>query len=275
MLIQGMGHEHRRVYRMFYQFWETCIRLRLPGDANPRLGPVELIDLPEESGWLADNQSWESGITQIYPYAEFDGDLTQTSWLPDKANAIAYRSYSSWNQPMYFNIDGLEDYDEEDGKVIAWFDPGDEVTLVCDPGDFLDWTKMEFFSGAEKAGEITEGEPRLPVVLAEDPLVQVFSVLAHDGEGNTRTAVMQSVLVLQRDHWIKGRGIGWYYGKHDPWFYHNEWGWIYVHSGYMPAGRMITFYWWNRRLWYYVTGVYYPWMYNFAAGAWEYYQPEG
>jgi hypothetical protein len=58
-------------------YWDQVIRARVPAGAT---GPkVELNELPEASGVLADTSAWST----VSPYAEYKGDKTKAAWLPN------------------------------------------------------------------------------------------------------------------------------------------------------------------------------------------------
>lgn len=68
---------------------EAMIQWRMPEDANPRKGPIELREIPVWQGWLADI---ESGM--IAPFEEFPGSAAEASWFPDKEVANAWVQFS-------------------------------------------------------------------------------------------------------------------------------------------------------------------------------------
>ncbi len=73
-------------------------------------------------------------------------------------------------------------------------DPGANAPIVVDAGKFPNWRKLEFYDGAKKLAEITQGPPQFTATNLT-PGYHVFSVLAKDDRGNVRTADPKMVVV--------------------------------------------------------------------------------
>jgi len=64
---------------------QAMIDLRLPDNADPRKGPVTLLDPVIEKGWLVDAET-----AQVACHSEFRGDKSQASWFPSEEVAKAW-----------------------------------------------------------------------------------------------------------------------------------------------------------------------------------------
>ncbi|MEM1296757.1 MAG: sulfatase-like hydrolase/transferase [Verrucomicrobiota bacterium] len=74
---------------------EAVIELRMPANANPTHGPVELRELSVDSGWLGEI---ETGV--ITPYQNFPGDASKASWFPNQTVAKAWVQFSKPSTPQ-------------------------------------------------------------------------------------------------------------------------------------------------------------------------------
>jgi dienelactone hydrolase len=68
-------------------FMAEAIRLRYPSGSLPSAtAGVSLLGLNEEDGWLADQSTWMSGLTQIAAYDDYVGDESTAGWLLNDSN---------------------------------------------------------------------------------------------------------------------------------------------------------------------------------------------
>jgi hypothetical protein len=88
-LIWGAGHVCDRCVDLEWAFFDAMVRARLPADADPRGGPVALIPLAEESGWLGNVSDWST----IAPYAEYQGDRRAAAWFPSRGLALLWQGF--------------------------------------------------------------------------------------------------------------------------------------------------------------------------------------
>lgn len=278
MVIQGMGHEARRVWRLGYPFFEDMIARRLPADWDPREGPAQLRPIdPQAEGWIADDTTWYAGLTAIYPVSGFSGVLDgSTSWYPSEDIAVLARSYSSWEQPGYLHILGIADHPPADqgvDTVMDHFRAGETITLSYDPGGTA-WERVEFYRGAALIGEVSSGEPVLQHVLQGDRIAQSFSVLHHAPDGTVYTAPLQGILVLPPlDKWHNINRFGWFYDGFEPWLYHAAMGWIwmqnYEHITRPEPDAGFFFYHAGRESWNWSRLRWLPWVFDFGTeGGW-------
>ena len=96
MAVQNGDHERMGQEVLAMPLLDTALQLRYPADGNVCQGPLQLNTLDPDSGWVADNTTWQSGLTAIAPASQFTGDITQSSWLPTEDIAYIYRAYSSY-----------------------------------------------------------------------------------------------------------------------------------------------------------------------------------
>jgi hypothetical protein len=200
---KGKGHAIGHIDDVDMKFYETCIELRLPPDADPREGPVELRDLPEQEGWLVDMSSWDSGLTRIAPYGDCEGERESAGWVPTRDIAFLYRSVATYDNPLSVSVRDLGPVDNPQAEGVMLrsvggnvVEPGRRVALECDPDGFPGWTRIEFYDGAEKLGEAHRGEePAIEFVVQPEPTVYALTVLAYGEDGTLRTAAPTHFLV--------------------------------------------------------------------------------
>ena len=195
MTVQGAGHTRIGQEVLAMPLLDTCVRLRYPKDGNVRTGPLKLKPIAAESGWLADNTTWKSGLTRIAPATGFRGDLGATSWLPSEDIAFIYRAYATYD-PALTIIAPQSSWPQPGWNRQRFWEPGSDVALVVDDTQFPHWRKLEFYDGARKLGEIGSGSPQL--MARKLPAgYHVFSVLGTDEQGKLRTSNPVLVIVAK------------------------------------------------------------------------------
>ncbi|MDX2020749.1 MAG: hypothetical protein SF187_10950 [Deltaproteobacteria bacterium] len=203
--MEGIGHENRRSWHMFHVFFEHIIARRLPADADPSKGPVKLLPIAEDSGYVADDTTWASGLTKFSPYADFAGNKRgpDTSWLLDEDVAFLHQGYSS--RGRLFDITTADLPAGTDGGTIIPLELNTNLVtrnfngMVELLGTAKDpsWTKIELYRGAKKIDEITGGGATFKFTIpinADPPAVWAFSVRGRVAAG-VRPSQMLSVLV--------------------------------------------------------------------------------
>jgi hypothetical protein len=95
MAVEGVGHEFAGQEVLAMPILYAAVRLRYPADGDVRKGPVRLKSVDLESGWVADNTTWKSGLTTITPAKKFKGDVAKSSWLLNEDIAFIYRAYAT------------------------------------------------------------------------------------------------------------------------------------------------------------------------------------
>jgi hypothetical protein len=178
MAVPGVGHEMVGQEVLAMPILDAAVRLRYPADGDVRKGPVKLKPVAPQSGWVADNTTWKSGLTAIVPAKEFKGDLAKSSWLLNDDLAFIYRAYATYDRPLEItsprNAPG-------NARDLAW-DAGSRVTIGVDDSRFAGWKKLELYDGAKKVGELAKGPAEFTVKDLKAGY-HAFSVLGTDGKG--------------------------------------------------------------------------------------------
>ncbi len=181
MAVQGVGHEFAGQEVLAMPMLDAAVRLRYPADGDVRKGPVKLKPVELDSGWVADNTSWNSGLTKIAPAREFKGDVARSSWLLNEDIAFIYRAYSTHDWPLK-----ITSPDPMSARSEV-FEAGSSVTIKVEDSKFPDWQKLELYDGATKVGVLPKGPAQFtPQNLT--PGYRVFSVLGTDAQGNQHTS---------------------------------------------------------------------------------------
>ncbi len=189
---QGHGHQYNenRQDLLTMPLLDLAVRTRYPKDADVTKGPIKLLRIDLASGWIADNNSWKSGLTKIVPAKQFKGDLGHSSWLQNEDLAFIYRAYATYDNPLTLTSPGLCD------PGMPALDPGANVPIVVDAGKFPNWMKLEFYDGAKKLGTVTAAPARFAATNLT-PGYHVFSVLGTDVQGTVRSSDPRMVVVRQ------------------------------------------------------------------------------
>jgi hypothetical protein len=85
-----------KTWPLVFSFLRHTFRARVPADADPRKGPVQLTVPSVESGYLGQNWDPATGGYQtlpIAPFTSFTGDKTAASWLVDAAYAADWQAF--------------------------------------------------------------------------------------------------------------------------------------------------------------------------------------
>jgi hypothetical protein len=193
MILPGYGHEYaeNRQDLLIMPLMDLAVRTRYPKDGDPTKGPIKLLSIDPATGWVADNTSWQSGLTKIVPAREFEGDLGHSSWLQNEDLAFIYRAYATHNNPITITSPG------PCGPGTPAVDPGSDVPITVDASKFLDWKKLEFYDGAKKLGTVT-AVPAQCTATNLTPGYHVFSVLGTNGAGEIRSSNPVMVVVRAR-----------------------------------------------------------------------------
>ena len=196
MIVEDKGHEDGIAFDVYAKLLDQSIKLRYPADGDPRKGPVPLKEIPEDAGWLADVSTWDSGITTIADYASYPGDKKAASWLLDKDMAWVYRAAATRLNPISVGIEEISRvYNPNTAPGTMYsvggpiVEPGRKLNLVCDVRDLPDWTKVEFYNGAVKLGEIdAPSQPVLSITVDKNEIVYCLTAVASTKSGLQRVA---------------------------------------------------------------------------------------
>ncbi len=190
------GHEIAHIDDEDMKYYEEIIPLRLPKDADPRTGPVKLNELPEDSGWLADPASWESGITYIAPYKDYKRDRSKAVWLPTADLAYLYQGVATYDNPLKLAIRQLPKIENpnESGVLLQTaagpvVEPGTRIQLECDASGMPDWQTITFYHGSKEIGQVKKGRPT-QITFTVEPQYTVYALcaIARTADGTERAA---------------------------------------------------------------------------------------
>ena len=183
---ENIGHNEGNVNGVWYTFFDHAIRARLPAGAPPLTGPVTLLDLPENSGWLAAAPTDSGGLSgRVYPYADYPGTKTSACWLMDADVANLYRGFATWSPAVTVTVAG--------GPIFA---AGQTIqfNVSVDSTLFPDWVSADVYDGAVKLGTVTNGGATS--VSAVRPWgARGVTVIARDAAGNERTSIPKPFVV--------------------------------------------------------------------------------
>jgi hypothetical protein len=195
-IVEEKGHEDGVAFDVYLKLVEQCIALRYPADADPREGPVALREIPEGDGWLADMGSWDSGFTEVAPYASYTGDRAAAGWLANEDLAYIYRGGATHQNRLAVGVEEVDrvyNPNTDPGTMFSIggpvVEPGRTLKLVCDVRDMPDWSRIEFFNGSRKLGEVSA--PAAPVLSVEVPqsdIVWCLTAVGHTAGGDRAAA---------------------------------------------------------------------------------------
>ena len=190
LVLPAYGHEYaeNRQDLLVMPLLDLAVRTRYPKDGDVTRGPVKLRNIDPDTGWVADNTTWQSGLAKIVPAPQFKGNLGRSSWLQSEDLAFIYRAYATHNNPLKITSPG------PCGPGTPALDPGTNVPITVDTSGFPNWRKLELYDGAKRLGTVTEAPVRFTAANLA-PGYHVFSVLGTDAGGNIRTSDPVMVVV--------------------------------------------------------------------------------
>ncbi len=156
----GCKHDWGNAGTMMVPFIKGVAAFRIPRDWDPRSGPVKLVDMKQEDGWLGDRSTMGSHMATVASWSMYKGDKAAAAWFPDRATAFVWRAWCSMFPPVQLNAtttDGsakLTVYKKRSG-ISMYPAAGKDIELgvVLDEGTSL--KKVRFFSGDVLIGEAT------------------------------------------------------------------------------------------------------------------------
>lgn len=88
----GRKHEFGQANNLVLPFFDSCIALRLPKDADPAKGPVELTELKEKDGWVG---YWSGNPAKgtVRKFADAPKDVPSLGWFPDHRTAAVWQAF--------------------------------------------------------------------------------------------------------------------------------------------------------------------------------------
>ena len=190
VVLPAYGHEYaeNRQDLLIMPLMDLAVRTRYPKDGDPTKGSVKLLSIDPASGWVADNTTWQSGLTKIVPASQFKGDTGHSSWLQNEDIAFISRAYATHNNPLAITSPG------PCGPGTPSVDPGSNVSIIVDASRFPNRTKLEFYDGAKQPGTVTAAPAQFTATNLM-PGYHVFSVLGTDVAGTVRSSDPRMVVV--------------------------------------------------------------------------------
>ena len=154
----GVGHTFDGLAdELVLPFMAEAIRLRYPAGQMPTAtSGVTLLPVNETDGWLVDQTTWESGLTQIASYDQYPGNKQTAGWLLNENVAYLYRAFSTYDRNV--NLDFAEPLQfpgPAEWQVNVGFDPPTSVKLALDLTGTPGWTKVELLNYAQTVLEQT------------------------------------------------------------------------------------------------------------------------
>lgn len=200
------GHEDGASFDIYMKLVEQAVKARYPKNGDPSKGPIKLLQLDEQSGWLVDLSSWDKGITKVAPYDDYQGDKSHAGWVMNKDMAYVYRSLATFHNPLSLKVkefDRTFNPHTDPGTMFSLggpvASPGEEITIMCETEEFPKWKALEFFNGAQELGIVKKGEePQIRTRLKAENLVYCLTVLATNDLNRQRTCAPMHFFV--KDH---------------------------------------------------------------------------
>ena len=141
----GLAHE------LMLPFIDEAIRLRYPSNQAPTATTgVTLLDVVPANGWLVNQSTWQTGLTQIASYDQYPGNKALAGWLLDQNVAYMYRAFSTYDHEATLSfltpqVPGLPEVGFGTNPTNLQL----QVNLSGLPG----WTKVELFSGLNRCSK--------------------------------------------------------------------------------------------------------------------------
>jgi sugar lactone lactonase YvrE len=184
---EGAGHITGNARELFYPCLEAMFRARYPTGASPAAGPVPLLALNEQEGWLTDPDSYKTGLAEIAPYATYTKDRSVAGWLPNRRLAYVFRAFASSNKAT------------ADATVSTGTGPvdwGTTITYTIGP-PVAPWTSAEFYEGDVLLKRVTSasGDSLSVDLTPATPGYSVLHALVNLADGTRRTTMPRRVFV--------------------------------------------------------------------------------
>jgi len=183
---QGVAHAGL-AHELMLPFMDEAIRARYPVNQAPTATVgVTLLDVNPINGWLTDQSTWHSGLTQVASYDQYSGNKQTAGWLLNENVAFLYRAFSTYDhdvhlafaQPQYPSL-----------PEINFGFASEILKLQLNLSGTPDWTKIELFNDAQSLLQVTpSGTPQLLLNL-NVPIVRSgvygLSALVTHADGHT------------------------------------------------------------------------------------------
>jgi hypothetical protein len=188
----GVGHTFDGLAdELVLPFMAEAIRLRYPADQMPTASSgITLLDVVETDGWLANQATWKSGLTQIAAYDEYLGNKQTAGWLLNENVAYLYRAFSTYDRDVELDFaDPLPFPGPVEWQVNVGINTPTTVKLKVDLSDTPGWTKLELLNYAQTVIERIPSSVPESLLTLDVPIfrrgVYGFSALVTLADGHT------------------------------------------------------------------------------------------
>ncbi len=122
LIMQNRGHSlGKETIKLYYLLAEEALKMRYPSDQSPINGPVSLIELTENSGWLSDSTTWKDGIIEIFEHGTYPNSFDSSSWHMSKDLAYLFAAHSTYDR-IDNNAYFLDDVANKGGEATFHFE---------------------------------------------------------------------------------------------------------------------------------------------------------
>jgi hypothetical protein len=151
---------------------------------------ITLLDVVETDGWLANQATWKSGLTQIAAYDEYLGNKQTAGWLLNENVAYLYRAFSTYDRDVELDFaDPLPFPGPVEWQVNVGINTPTTVKLKVDLSDTPGWTKLELLNYAQTVIERIPSSVPESLLTLDVPIfrrgVYGFSALVTLADGHT------------------------------------------------------------------------------------------
>ena len=182
---QGEAHSGR-ADALILPFMAEAIRLRYPAGQLPTAASgVTLNPVSESSGWLADQSTWKSGLTQVAAYDDYPGARQAAGWLLNENVASVYRAFSTYNRDAKLSFDMRVEREAWGGET------GEPLTLKLNLAAAADWTELTLYNYAQPLLGLTPATSPGSLLTLSVPIPRAggyaFSALITHADGSIST----------------------------------------------------------------------------------------
>ena len=195
-VVENKGHQDGVAFDVYVKLAEQCIVARYPTNADPRQGPIRLREIREDQGYLARPSRWDTDSTEIAPFRRYEGNRAKAHWLLNRDMAFVYRAAATRDSRLAIGVRDVSRTNNPNTDLGTMFnlggpviEPGRSVHVVADVRDLPDWSRIEFYDGAQRLGAVTAPvAPILEVKPTLDQTVVCVTALAHTKSGTVHVA---------------------------------------------------------------------------------------
>ncbi|NJN18018.1 MAG: Ig-like domain repeat protein [Oscillochloris sp.] len=179
-LMWKIDHKCDRCQDLTWPYLDRVIAMRLSAEADPRNGPLQLHDLAENQGFLADLNTWSGP----WAYGAVSGDPLALGWLPDRTTALIWRAFAINNPPLTITAP-TQPYKWANGfsQKPSTLRSGTAVTLQASISAPVDGT-LTFYDGDQPLGVGVRSTDGKNVTLSDvylEPGMHSFWVMSANG----------------------------------------------------------------------------------------------